>query len=47
MKLLIVSDSHGLQEELLTIRERHADVDKMIHCGDSELPQDSKEMSSF
>ncbi|MBU8689435.1 metallophosphoesterase [Priestia megaterium] len=47
MKLLIVSDSHGLQEELRTIRERHADVDKMIHCGDSELPQDSKEMSAF
>ncbi|MBN8250610.1 metallophosphoesterase [Priestia flexa] len=47
MKLLIVSDSHGLQDELIVIKERHADVDKMIHCGDSELLQNSKEMANF
>ncbi|TYR82235.1 metallophosphoesterase [Priestia megaterium] len=48
MKVLIVSDSHGLQEELLVIKERHRqEVDAMIHCGDSELLQSSKEMESF
>lgn len=38
MKLLIVSDSHGLVEELQSIIDRHKDeVQKIIHCGDSEL----------
>lgn len=38
MNVLIISDSHGLEEELQTIAKRHeADVDLMIHCGDSEL----------
>ncbi|WP_110111533.1 metallophosphoesterase [Bacillus sp. CGMCC 1.16541] len=48
MKLLIVSDSHGLEQELLTIKKRHQhEVNAMIHCGDSELPSDSKEMADF
>ncbi|WP_440620668.1 metallophosphoesterase [Bacillus subtilis] len=38
MNVLIISDSHGLEEELQTIAKRHeAEVDLMIHCGDSEL----------
>lgn len=38
MKILIVSDSHGLTAELLKIKEKHEnEVDWMIHCGDSEL----------
>ncbi|WP_188693469.1 YfcE family phosphodiesterase [Pullulanibacillus camelliae] len=37
MKILIVSDSHGLEDELHTLSQRHQDADIMIHCGDSEL----------
>lgn len=39
-KILILSDSHGLKNELKEIIERHkAEVDCMIHCGDSELEE--------
>lgn len=38
MKYLVVSDSHGLQEELSELLKRHPDMDGYIHCGDSELP---------
>jgi len=38
MAILIVSDSHGLVDELLMIVERHQhEVNTFIHCGDSEL----------
>ncbi|MDA5560322.1 metallophosphoesterase family protein [Exiguobacterium sp. MMG028] len=38
MRFLIVSDSHGLTEELTTIFERHeAEIDDAFHCGDSQL----------
>jgi len=48
MKALIISDSHGLTNELEMIKERHGhEVDVMIHCGDSELESTSKEMESF
>ncbi|MQR95371.1 metallophosphoesterase family protein [Fictibacillus phosphorivorans] len=47
-KALIVSDSHGLTDELETLKRRYQDeVDLMIHCGDSELSTSSKEMSGF
>lgn len=39
MKYLVVSDSHGLQEELASLIERHPDMNGYIHCGDSELPE--------
>ncbi|WP_106496992.1 metallophosphoesterase [Lentibacillus sp. Marseille-P4043] len=45
-KILIVSDSHGLTNELEQIKENLA-VDYMIHCGDSELDLDAPELSGF
>ncbi|HLR73809.1 MAG TPA: metallophosphoesterase [Virgibacillus sp.] len=45
-KVLIVSDSHGLIEELQMIKERH-DISHMIHCGDSELSMDEPVMEDF
>ncbi|RFU71536.1 metallophosphoesterase [Peribacillus saganii] len=48
MKVLIMSDSHGLTHEISNIKERHSgEVEAMIHCGDSELPFGSPEMSRF
>ncbi|KHD86926.1 metallophosphoesterase [Heyndrickxia ginsengihumi] len=48
MKLLIVSDSHGLTSELLELKERYGkEVDAMIHCGDSELQADQEEIKDF
>lgn len=35
-KVLILSDSHGLTDEMTEIINRHH-VDHVIHCGDSEL----------
>jgi uncharacterized protein len=47
-KLLIISDSHGLTNELIEIKNRHLNyVDAMIHCGDSELPYNAHEMDDF
>lgn len=47
-KVLVVSDSHGLTKELEVIRERHLDeVDLMIHCGDSELPEDHNAINGY
>ncbi|KGX93451.1 metallophosphatase [Pontibacillus halophilus JSM 076056 = DSM 19796] len=47
-KVLIVSDSHGLEEEVGVIRDRHKhEVDAIIHCGDSELPFDSVHMEMY
>lgn len=48
MKVLIMSDSHGLTHEIALIKERHREeVDAMIHCGDSELPLTAPEMKGF
>jgi uncharacterized protein len=48
MKLLVVSDSHGLTSELVDIKNKYEnEVDAMIHCGDSELLADSNEMKGF
>lgn len=48
MKALIVSDNHGDRKILRDIQDRFAkQVDVMIHCGDSELPNDSDEMTNF
>jgi len=37
MKIVIVSDSHSLRDELLELKELHKDADLFLHCGDSEL----------
>lgn len=48
MKVLILSDSHGLTDELVEIKKRHYDeVVEIIHCGDSELPSSATELSRF
>jgi putative phosphoesterase len=48
MKVLIVSDSHGLTKELIEIKQRyHNAVDAFIHCGDSELPIGCAELENF
>ncbi|MEI3605884.1 metallophosphoesterase [Pseudogracilibacillus sp. SE30717A] len=44
--VLIVSDSHGLTKELEAIKERHQ-VEKRIHCGDSELPSDAASLHGY
>ncbi|MEW9675442.1 metallophosphoesterase [Lentibacillus sp. L22] len=44
--ILVVSDSHGLTNELTQIRERHH-ADFMIHCGDSELEMDAPELEGY
>ncbi|MBN9653886.1 metallophosphoesterase [Halobacillus sp. GSS1] len=46
-KVLILSDTHGLKNEVMEIKDRHHDVDAMIHCGDSELAYGSKELEGF
>ncbi|WHX99515.1 metallophosphoesterase [Neobacillus sp. DY30] len=47
-KVLIVSDSHGLTNELKMLRERHMnEVDLMIHCGDSEMMPDDEVMNGY
>lgn len=45
-KVLIVSDSHGLIEELQKIKQQH-EVDYYIHCGDSELEYSNPTMDRF
>ncbi|WP_347549385.1 metallophosphoesterase [Pseudalkalibacillus hwajinpoensis] len=48
MKVLVVSDNHGSNEELDLLVKRHGnDVAGMIHCGDSEFNYDAEEMAPF
>ncbi|MBM7620497.1 putative phosphoesterase [Bacillus tianshenii] len=48
MKVLVVSDNHGQTDVLEQLKARHQDdVEHFIHCGDSELPFNSKEMEGF
>ncbi|MCQ6273483.1 metallophosphoesterase [Bacillus sp. V3B] len=48
MKVLIVSDSHGLTKELEKLIEKHhGEVDTFIHCGDSELDPDDPALKNF
>lgn len=47
-KILIVSDSHGMTNELRSIRERHqTEADLMIHCGDSQLSADDPALTGY
>ncbi|WP_338111404.1 metallophosphoesterase [Oceanobacillus caeni] len=45
-EVLIISDSHGLKEEITEIKSRHPNI-TMIHCGDSELEYDSVELEGM
>lgn len=48
MKVLIVSDTHGLKQELTLLKRRYeGEVDAFIHCGDSELSPNAPEMTGF
>ncbi|MBB6445639.1 metallophosphoesterase [Bacillus benzoevorans] len=48
MKVLVVSDSHGLTSELEQLRERHGEeVELFIHCGDSELSADHPALINY
>ncbi|GGH83672.1 putative phosphoesterase [Pullulanibacillus pueri] len=47
MKLLVVSDSHGLENELQIISERHPEAEMLIHCGDSELEMTHLAMTGY
>ncbi|KWW15945.1 MULTISPECIES: metallophosphoesterase [Peribacillus] len=48
MKVLIMSDSHGLTQEIGMITDRHKhEVAAMIHCGDSELERKDPLMKDF
>ena len=48
MKVLFVSDSHGLTTELEKIVEKHQnDVQLFFHCGDSELTSDHPALKDF
>lgn len=42
-KVVIMSDSHGLTEEIELIKEREK-ADYVLHCGDSELSESAKEL---
>lgn len=45
-RVLILSDSHGLTDEVEDIKRRHQ-LKYMIHCGDSELDSNAVEMEGF
>ena len=47
MKIVITSDSHGLRDELMELKELHSDADLFIHCGDSELHKEDPAISGF
>lgn len=44
-KVVILSDSHGLTKEIQHIKNREK-ADFVIHCGDSELREDAKELEN-
>ncbi|PSL44016.1 hypothetical protein B0H94_10975 [Salsuginibacillus halophilus] len=47
-KLLVMSDSHGAVEEVAKVYKRHeAEVQAVIHCGDSELKASAPELENF
>ena len=36
MKILVVSDTHGHDENLMRVLQREWPIDALIHCGDLE-----------
>ncbi len=48
MKIVVVSDNHRNDWDLLAIRKRHLqEADLFIHCGDSELLMDDEAMQGY
>ena len=48
MKILVVSDSHGDRDVLVELKELYQDkMDRMFHCGDSELEATDEIWESF
>lgn len=48
MKWLIVSDTHGMKQEVAELKRRYeGQVEAFIHCGDSELSPDSRELKGY
>lgn len=37
LRIVLVSDSHGEKDRLKRIREKHADADMFVHCGDAGM----------
>lgn len=46
-KVLILSDTHGLTEEIQILKDRHNQIRHIIHCGDSELAIDAPELEGI
>ena len=40
MKILVVSDTHGHDENLMRVLQREWPIDALIHCGDLEGSED-------
>lgn len=38
IRIILVSDNHGLREPLAWLQQQYHDYDAFLHCGDSELP---------
>ena len=38
VKIVVVSDNHGMVEPIDYVRETHRDCDYFIHCGDADMP---------
>jgi uncharacterized protein len=48
VKILAVSDNHGSRSELEDIIQRHKnDVEYLVHCGDSEFPDEDPILELF
>lgn len=45
-KVLVISDSHGLEEEIMEIKQRHG-CRYNIHCGDSELDVEEPALNGY
>ena len=43
MKLIVMSDSHENSDSVLIVKQKCADADYFIHCGDSKLPSSKLE----
>lgn len=37
MKIVVVSDNHGLEKPLEDVRRKHSDIQVLVHLGDSEF----------